>query len=198
MATPGKTGDKLLKDLEKTILYTRDLPNVDRFELNISCPNTHCGSGEMDARKEYSKQLKDMLDAVYQTLHIHQESDLKVSPDLTEEDVDGILETSSGYSVKGFTTTNTTTDHYPRFIPISPRKGGASGNAVYDNSLRVQNLVYDRTKHFSNPPRITACGGINSIGRLEERVSFGATEIQAYTGLIFTGPKLLRMFRESK
>src|SRR3989344_2899611 len=60
MSTPGKSGKDVLNDLEGTLKDTRDLPNVDRFELNISCPNTHCGLGT-DARQEYQDSLKDML-----------------------------------------------------------------------------------------------------------------------------------------
>jgi len=46
--------------------------------------------------------------------------------------------------------------------------------------------------------KIIACGGINSVERLNERLSNGATEIQIYTPLIFKGPKLLRKLKENK
>ena len=64
MSTPGKKGDVLLSDLEKTIRMTRDLSSVDRFELNISCPNTGCSSGCLDARDEYIGGLVGMLETV--------------------------------------------------------------------------------------------------------------------------------------
>ena len=128
MSTPGKSGKDVLKDLEGTLKDTIDLPNVDRFELNISCPNTHCGLGT-DARQEYQDNLKSMLDVVRSNVG-HRAIDLKVSPDLDEFGVDSIIESSKEYDVDCFTTTNTTTEHDMEYISPSPGKGGASGEAV--------------------------------------------------------------------
>lgn len=195
MSTPEKTGDEVLRDLEKTMIVSRDIPYVDRFELNISCPNTHTKSGEIDAREEYQRQLGGMIKVVSSYLHPNQELYLKVSPDLTEEDVESIVLISSN-SVDGFITTNTTTNHDKEYILQSPGKGGASGNAVYRNSLRVQRLFYEQIKDTDS--KLIACGGINSMERLEERQSFGAEEFQIFTPLIFSGPRLLRKFRDYK
>src|SRR3989344_496203 len=81
MSTPQKQGDDVLQDLKGTILATRDIPHVDRFELNISCPNTHSSSGAFDARRENLSQLQKMLMVVERYVHPSQEIYLKVSPD---------------------------------------------------------------------------------------------------------------------
>jgi len=193
MSTPGKKGDAVLKDLEGTVKAFKFFPFVDRFELNISCPNTHSSSGKIDARKEYQKQLADMLEIVLSTSFPEKQTYLKVSPDLDAEGVNEILEVSNDYKVTGFTTTNTTTNHDSRFIINSPGKGGASGNAVYESSLRVQKEFNSRIK--DNEYRLIACGGINSLERAKERMAYGASEIQIFTPLIFKGPKLLRTLR---
>ena len=198
MSTPGKQGDELLEDLEGTVLMTRDLPYVDRFELNISCPNTHAGGGSLDARDENLRMLDAMLTLVGCEVHLDQEIYLKVSPDSTESDVDDTLAVIGDHRVSGIVTTNTSTNHDRRFIPVSPlidgsQVGGASGNAVYDDSLRTQGLYSVRRGY--KDLRLIACGGINSLGKIAERIEYGASGIQIYTPLVFSGPRLLRQIR---
>tara|TARA_Y100000310_G_scaffold340429_1_gene436179 strand:- start:961 stop:1992 length:1032 start_codon:yes stop_codon:yes gene_type:complete len=195
MSTPGKEGDAILRDLEKTILALRDVYDVDRWELNISCPNTHTKNGEIDARKEYKKQLGDMIGMVSFCSHDDQDLYLKVSPDLTESDIESIISVSSKF-IDGFTATNTTTHHNKKYIPKSPGKGGGSGDAVYEDALRVQRLFHEKIKGTNL--KLIAVGGISSVERLKERMSLGAEEVQIFTPLIFSGPRLLREFRNYK
>lgn len=196
MSTPEKEGDALLKDLENTILTLRDNPSVDRFELNISCPNTRSSSRTIDVRSEYQNQLENMLEVVENTILQHQSLYLKVSPDLNYKGVQEIFSVIKEHNVKGITATNTTTKHNPNYITDSPGKGGASGDAVYDDSLRVQKLFMKTMISDDTPLEIIACGGINSIEKVEERITNGAKEIQIYTPIIFSGPKILREFRK--
>ncbi|MFH0808157.1 MAG: hypothetical protein V1888_00900 [archaeon] len=195
MSTPQKQGDALLRDLEKTILTLRGVPSVDRFELNISCPNTHSVGGRLDARSEYQNQLEGMIDVVESNIHKEQILYLKISPDLSREGVQEIFSAIEGHNVKGVTSTNTTTNHSPNYIAESPKKGGASGDAVYSDSVRVQDLFAEAIKTNNSDLEIIACGGINSIKKAEERIEKGAKEIQIYTPIIFSGPKILREFR---
>ena len=193
MATPGKKDDALLSDLQNTILLMRELKTADRFELNISCPNTHSSSGGMDARREYQKNFERMLEVSCPLLHPWQDLWIKVSPDLDEQGVDDIMEIASRYKkVVGFTTTNTTSHHDSKYIPNSPGKGGGSGNALWERSLNVQRMFLNkRGSRFD----LIACGGINSTERLQKRIDYGASEAQIYTPLIYQGPKLLRDLR---
>ncbi len=194
MATPNKKGDKALKDLEKTMIYSIGVPHVDRFELNISCPNTSDEQGNLDARKEYQRQARDMIEAVCRIKDSTQDLDVKVSPNLTERGVDDTLEFIDCAKVRALTTTNSTTDYNPFYITEHVDKGGGSGNAVYFDSLRVQKLF--RMKSRGTGLKFNACGGINSMERVAERVVYGATEIQSLTPNIFSGTKLQRRIRK--
>lgn len=121
---------------------------------------------------------------------------LKVSPDLDEKGVDDIISAGDEFGVYGYTTTNTTTYHDKRYIPESPGKGGASGNAVYERALKVQRMFEEKIDHDRNV--INACGGINTIEKLRERTSSNLIEqVQIFTPLIFQGPGLIREFREA-
>ncbi len=203
MSTPKKQGDELLRDLEGTILTTRDLPYVDRFELNISCPNTHSGSGKIDTRKENLRMLDSMMKVTDANIYPHQNIYLKVSPDSTRADVDDTISIAKNHRVKGVVTTNTTTRHDRRYISASPevdgkQVGGGSGNAVYEDSLNVQKMYETKINELDLDWKIIACGGNNSLQRINKRLEQKAVGIQIYTPLIFSGTKLLRELRNYK
>lgn len=185
--TPGKTGEEMLSDLMLTVKSFRDNPRVDRFELNISCPNTE---------DEHLDDLDPMLNSISPIIGQHQELYLKISPDIGEGLADFILSTAKKYRIHGFALTNTTTIHDPAFILNSPGKGGASGDALYDASRRVQKMFAEKIRAGAGPFKIIACGGINSPARVTERVGEGACEIQLYTPLIFSGTGLIRKLRK--
>ncbi|OIO80195.1 hypothetical protein AUJ84_04080 [Candidatus Pacearchaeota archaeon CG1_02_32_132] len=216
MSTPEKQGDELLRDLEGTVLETRDLHKVSRFELNISCPNTHSSTGG-DSRNEYQSGMLDMVKVVRGAMHIGQELDIKVSPDLGWQDVQDIVRICAEYNkksainlpgggnlegIRAFTTTNTTAIYDPRFITSPPNpegRGGASGEALYKRASDVQSMFEDFIRMGNYKLYINACGGINSAERAKERTKGeDVVGIQIFTPLIFKGPRLLRELRSVK
>ncbi|MEK6910458.1 MAG: hypothetical protein AABW82_01665 [Nanoarchaeota archaeon] len=203
MSTPGKTGNELLKDLRTTMLATKDLPYVDRYELNISCPNTHAAIGKGDSRAEYQSKLKEMMEVVaVNRRDPDQEIYLKVSPDLSKEDIIRIVQIAGDYGIDGFTTTNTTTHHDPNFIRHRPNpegKGGASGNAVYNRSYETQQAFRDAINAGGYQLNLIACGGINSAERVRLRtICEKVNGVQIFTPLIYKGPALLRELRRTE
>lgn len=202
MSTPDRTGDDLLDDLRETVMLTKYLHGVDRYELKIPCPNTHSASGNIDARKEYQNQLARMLKIVMDTKREFQQVYLKVSPDLSKEDIKEIIDVAHQYQVAGFTTTNTTTYHDRNFITHKPNeegKGGASGNAVYDKSYLTQQLFREVINQRDYEFSLIACGGINSRNRVQLRtICEKVNGIQIFTPLIFKGPALLRELRRAE
>lgn len=197
MSTPEKKGNNVLMDLQATVEDTRGVPNVDRYQLNISCPNTKTSEGKTDARSEHFKQMPDMIMAVREMIFPFQELEVKISPDLEVEDILQTIEILKKYNIHRIVVGNTTTHHNPRYIPVSPGKGGVSGNAVFWPSLMTQRRFNRRIKRDDLEIKITACGGINSPDKLKERIAEGADEIEIYTPLIFKGPKLIRELRKS-
>lgn len=186
MARPDKIREEeIISDISETMNYFKNISCVDRFELNNSCPNL---------TKNKAEHLEKMLEKTKNSLNPNQELYLKVSPDLKKEEIDIIFNIAKDY-VSGFTTTNTTKIHKPLFIKNSPGKGGASGNAVYEDSLRIQKLFYKKIKNQNKNFKIIACGGINSVERVKERIYNGASEIQIFTPFIYFGTKLLREIR---
>src|SRR3989344_2569184 len=200
MATPGKKGDEMLSDLDETIKATRDLPHVDRYELNISCPNTHTSGNATDARNGYQQNLSAMLNVVEQAIKINQDIYVKVSPDMLFEDVKTIIHVSCAYSVAGFTTANSTTEHKPLYITSPPNqegKGGATGAAVYSKSRLIQERFDKELDSYRDyNAHLIACGGIDSPDKARARTdSNRVIGIQVFTPLIMKGPGLIRELR---
>jgi dihydroorotate dehydrogenase len=170
MAHPNSKNKEILSDLKNTILDLRDVFYVDRFEVNVSCPNV-----------EHNYSLESVFDIVCKSVYNNQELWVKVSPNLTKDESYSIIKIVEEYPIKGFTTTNTK----------SLEKGGGSGEMVYNDSLDLQKFFYK-----NSTKALIACGGIDSKKRRDERLKYGASGIQVFTPLVFRGPKLLRDLRK--
>ncbi|MGD9275557.1 MAG: hypothetical protein PVJ67_00110 [Candidatus Pacearchaeota archaeon] len=172
-------GDRRIKDVAKTICAFRYFPFVDRFEYNPSCPNTEI------SKKDRLGETRDML-WVHRQFAPGKDLYVKVSPDMTDKEIDEFIASTSDL-VDGYTLTNTTTQH-------NYEKGGGSGNLVWNPSFETQKKFYERLKNSNK--KIIACGGINSREKVKERKDYGASEIQIFTPLIFRGTKLLKELKK--
>lgn len=186
MATPGKKGDAAIEDVVKTVHHQRGAYGIDRIQFNASCPNTPEARCELDT----------YLAAIKETKRNDQELELKISPDLTEGELETTLLAAEKYGVHAIVATNTTRQHNPLEIPESPGRGGASGAALYEKSKLIQKVVEQKLDEMESPMQIVAVGGIDSAQKaLERTASPRVSEIEVYTGLIIKGPKLIRELR---
>lgn len=183
--TPNEdaTGD-YLKCFEE--LY----PVVDYFVVNVSSPNTP------DLRK---LQDKEPLEALLKSL---QEANklkpaqkpilLKIAPDLTNTQLDDILEIAANINLDGIIANNTTIDRSglktAESVVSEIGAGGLSGAPVKERSNEI--LRYLRAKNQTIP--IIAVGGIMSGTDAVEKLNAGANLVQVYSGMIYRGPGLIR------
>ncbi len=187
ISTPGKQGDEMIRDLENTVRTFVGLKGLKRYELNISCPNTK------EDFRNFQGHLKNMVKMFVDTTDSRYELDYKLSPDSSEDELEALLEVTEKYGVtRGYVCGNTSKYHDPKYIDNNLGKGGASGNAVFDISLDFQKMVRDKLIKRRSYSKIIACGGIDSKKKLRERIDYGASEAQLFTGLIYKGPRLIR------
>ncbi|MCP6727604.1 MAG: hypothetical protein KJI69_06355, partial [Patescibacteria group bacterium] len=189
MSTPQKQGDGLLEDLATTTKRMRSVPYVDRFELNISCPNT-----EGDTRDRYLKELESMIDVINSIKLNNQALYIKLSPDMDDSALNHTFDVLFGTRVEGVVVSNTTTKASEKVLPFYDR-GGISGEGVYRPSTEIQKKIYRKALSMDNHLEIIASGGIDTPHKVNERVFYGASGIQIYTPLIFKGPGLLRKLK---
>ena len=169
---------------EAAIDYVRSFQRLQRlgdyFVLNVSSPNTP------DLRK---LQEKTAIGELFKAIQQHNQGKpllVKISPDLTLEQVDHILALATKYQLAGVVATNTTTDQ--QTIPDNKRQsGGLSGRPLRLRSLEILRHI---KKH--SPLPVISVGGIMSEDDAKERFDAGAELVQIYTGFVYRGPRLVR------
>ena len=117
---------------------------------------------------------------------------LKISPDLTNNQLDDIIEIVTSTKIDGVIATNTTikrsglkTDKY-KLDGIG--NGGLSGKPVRERSTEVIKYLSDKSnKAFP----IIGVGGIHSAEDAIEKIDAGADLVQLYTGFVVKGPKIV-------
>lgn len=169
---------------------------VDYFVVNVSSPNTPNLRALQD--KEPLKELLNTLMSEREALHSSKPIFLKIAPDLTDEQLDDIIEIVHDTQIAGVIATNTTISRAQ--LQESPAKieeigaGGLSGKPLTNRSTEV--IRYLHTKSHGAFP-IIGVGGIHSEHDALEKLRAGASLIQLYTGFIYEGPKLVKRINKA-
>lgn len=172
-----------ISDYAKAYRLLRD--QADYITVNISCPNAFGGQPFTDA--ESLEALLKELDKLY----IDGKPVLiKLSPDLTVDQIDQILEVAECHRVDGFICTNLTKnrDNAKIIDEVVPEKGGISGKVVAGMSDDLIAYVYRKT---GGKKIIVGVGGIFSAQDAYNKIRLGANLVQLITGMIFEGPALI-------
>ena len=151
----------------------------DYFVLNVSSPNTP------ELRKLQEKGAIEKLFSAIRENKYGKPLLVKISPDLTFEQIDHVLASAEALELAAVIATNTTTDHST--IPADRRQtGGLSGKPLRTRSMQILAHI----KRHSRLPVISV-GGIMSAEDAKARFDEGADLVQIYTGLIYRGPGLV-------
>ena len=168
-------------------------PYVDYFVVNVSSPNTPNLRALQD--KEPLTQLLSTLKQRNSEKETSRPILLKIAPDLTNEQLDDVIEIVSSTKIEGIIATNTTIDRSnlktkdpERFGP-----GGLSGKPLRQRATEV--ISYIHSKSNGSIP-IIGVGGIHSPEDAIEKLNAGASLVQLYTGFIYEGPGIVRKINE--
>lgn len=168
---------------------------VDYFTVNVSSPNTP-GLRELQD-KEPLKKLLDRLQQINAELGGKKPVLLKIAPDLTETQLDEIIEIVSETGIQGIVATNTTISREDLRTDAEEvtkiGAGGLSGAPVKDKATRV--IRYIHQKSGGTIP-IIAAGGIFTAEDAREKLEAGASLVQVYSGFIYEGPAMARKICE--
>jgi dihydroorotate dehydrogenase len=164
-------------------------PVVDYFVVNVSSPNTP----NLRALQE-KEPLTKLLKAVMQlnlTKPVAKPVLLKIAPDLTDTQLDEILEIVNECGLQGIIATNTTItrEHLVSPASITSEAGGLSGAPVRERSTDV--IRYLR-KNARPGLILIGVGGIFNAKDAQEKLDAGADLVQVYTGFIYEGPAMIR------
>ena len=165
-------------------------PFVDYFVVNVSSPNTP----NLRALQE-KEPLKELLNAVLKVnaqFEIHRPILLKIAPDLSDSQLDDIIEIMQETKLDGLVATNTTIDRgglkAKKESVDNMGAGGLSGKPLAHRSTEVIRYLH---KHSNGSFPIIGVGGIHSVEDALEKLEAGAQLLQIYTGFIYEGPALI-------
>jgi dihydroorotate dehydrogenase len=168
---------------------------VDYFVVNVSSPNTP-GLRQL-------QEKKPLIDLLQQVQERNQQRAaprpllLKIAPDLTDYQLDDILEIARETKLSGLVATNTTISreglHTDASQVAALGAGGLSGKPLRERATEVIRYLHRRA---DGALPIIGSGGIHSPQAAQEKLNAGASLIQLYTGFIYEGPGLVRKINE--
>jgi len=164
---------------------------VDYFVVNVSSPNTPNLRALQE--KEPLERLLGILVAENKSKKSSKPILLKIAPDLSNEQLDDIVEIVLKTEIDGLIATNTTISRENLITSKETIEnignGGLSGKPLANRSTDVIRYI---TQQSGGRIPIIGVGGIHSAKDAIEKLDAGALLVQLYTGFIYEGPGLIR------
>ena len=165
-------------------------PYVDYFVVNVSSPNTP-GLRELQEKESLRKILLHLL-MINNGKANSKPVLLKISPDLSDEQIDDVIDLALEIKLDGIVATNTTTrrDGLSRELGIGNQEpGGLSGLPLGKRSTQIVRHIHQKANGMIP---VIASGGIFTAADAEEKLTAGASLVQVWTGFIYEGPAIVK------
>lgn len=185
--------EEAYKDYEAGL--TKLYPYVDYFVINISSPNTP------NLRELQNKEpLKELIGKILDQRDAQKEKKpvlLKIAPDLSDGQLNDVIEILKHSGLDGVVATNTTIER--KDLSYSDDeieyfgKGGLSGKPLHKRSTE---MIGKLRQELGNEFPIIGVGGIFSADDALEKIKAGANLVQIYTGFIYNGPGLIKQISQ--
>jgi dihydroorotate dehydrogenase len=173
------------------ICFEKLFPYVDYFVVNVSSPNTP-NLRALQEKEPLTRLLQHLQDMNHQK-DAPKPILLKIAPDLTNEQLDDIIEIADTTKIAGIIATNTTISRAD--LDTSTQRieeigaGGLSGQPVKQRSTEVIRYLKEQS---NNQLTIIGVGGIGSPEDAIQKLKAGASLVQIYSGLVYEGPTLVK------
>ena len=119
---------------------------------------------------------------------------LKISPDINEGEIQNIVETTLKYKINGLIISNTTEKNREKLTDKKKMEtGGLSGLPLQQRSTLMIKKFYRLIK---NRIPIIGVGGVDSGESALEKIFYGATAVQLYTGMVYKGPTIVKQIKQ--
>lgn len=188
--TPNETAVEDYK-----VCFEALFPYVDYFVVNVSSPNTP------NLRALQDKEPLQVLLSTIQEMNLAKAAPkpvlLKIAPDLTDGQLDDIIDIVATTKIAGVIATNTTIARAPLDTDATQVEaignGGLSGQPLKDRATEVIRYLKTNT---NGQMEIIGVGGIASAADAKEKIEAGADLIQIYSGMVYQGPKLIKEIKQ--
>ena len=156
----------------------------DYLVINISSPNT---PNLRDLQNEkFITELFTMANEL-----TNKPIFLKIAPDMEVDVAVDLCNTAVNAGAAGIIATNTTIDY--SLVENCQDFGGLSGACLTEKSY---NLFKELAKELYGKTVLISVGGISTGEEAYKRLKAGASLVQAYSGMIFEGPSMVRKINE--
>jgi dihydroorotate dehydrogenase len=186
--------DDAIRDYEINFNTLFDV--VDYFVVNVSSPNTP-NLRDLQEKEPLTKLLNRLQELNYSKPN-PKPILLKIAPDLTDSQLDDIIDIVKTTKIEGVIATNTTISreglNYSREEIEKIGMGGLSGKPLTKRSTEVIKYLKQRS---NNAFPVIGVGGIHSAEDAIEKINAGADLIQLYTGFIYEGPGLIKRINKA-
>ncbi len=164
---------------------------ADFFVVNISSPNTP------DLRNlQHGNELKELLAEVMQEMNAQAQNHgtsksvlVKIAPDVSDAELEYMVETIRQSGAAGIIATNTTLSRDGLTHNHAGETGGLSGRPLTERSTEIISRVYRQTE---GKLPIIGCGGIFSSEDAYDKIKAGSSLVEIYTSFIYEGPQITR------
>ncbi len=190
-------------------------PWVDYFVVNVSSPNTPNLRALQDREPltrllselqnrnlqlgQGSRPLVDANELPLGALHFPKPILLKIAPDLTNGQLDDILQIVADTQIAGIIATNTTVSRAGLQTDAAAIEsigaGGLSGAPLRQRATEVIRYLHEGS---GGKLRIIGVGGIDSPATALEKLAAGAVLLQVYSGMVYAGPGLIKAIKQLK
>jgi dihydroorotate dehydrogenase len=172
----------------------------DFFTINVSSPNTP-GLRKLQDKEPLGRLLRAI---VQETETIARRGGkakgmcvkpvlVKISPDLTEGQMDDVIEVCLDCHIQGIVATNTTLAREGLSVRTA-EIGGLSGWPIYTRSLKIVQYL---CKKLDGKIPVVGVGGIFSPDDARRMFDAGASLIQIYTSFIYEGPGVVKRINKA-
>lgn len=163
----------------------------DYFVLNVSSPNTE-GLTSLQARSALASLVQILLRKRQELARAGGAAPkpllVKLSPDLSERELDDAVDVSLEHGVDGIVAVNTSTDPALRPREAMGLAGGLSGRPLLQRALHAVSHVRQRTP---NTFFLIGVGGVSNADDAWAMLRAGANAVQMYTALTYRGPAVV-------
>ncbi|MFT4024281.1 MAG: quinone-dependent dihydroorotate dehydrogenase [Flavihumibacter sp.] len=177
------------KDYE--ICFRQLFDTVDYFVVNVSSPNTP-GLRALQEKDALHKIL-DHLQTINRQQPHPKPLLLKIAPDLTQTQVDDVIDLAGECGLSGLVAANTTISRDGLKTTAATVEaigaGGLSGAPLRQRSTEMLRYIHSRS---AGKTPVIASGGIFTGADALEKFEAGASLVQVWTGFIYEGPGIVR------
>jgi dihydroorotate dehydrogenase len=191
----GANKDSADRSADYAVLTRKLAPVADFLTINVSSPNTP-GLRDLQGEAVLDELIARALEARDEAGQVSGRRTamlLKIAPDLSLPELDGIVAVARRRFIDGMVVANTTVARPASLRGVAKAEtGGLSGRPLRAAATRMLAQTFLRVERQFP---LIGVGGIDSAAAASDRIRAGADLVQFYTAMVFEGPGLVKTIK---